>query len=140
MPLRGLVTTVGYHRYFSHRSFKTSRALQFALACLCCTNLQRGPLWWAAVHRHHHRHSDCPDDAHSPVRGGFLWAYCGWMFATLEEPDLVRSLGIPQPQVSKHLLVLREVGAVEVRHDGRRRVYRLNGAALKPIHDWVSNY
>ena len=54
--------------------------------------------------------------------------------------DLVRSLGIPQPQVSKHLRVLREVGAVEVRHDGRRRVYRLNGPALKPIHDWVRNY
>lgn len=87
VPVRGLLTTVGLHRYFSHRSFKTSRAAQFLLGCLCCTNLQRGPLWWAAVHRHHHRHSDTPDDAHSPVRGGFLWAYCGWMFATLEEPD-----------------------------------------------------
>ena len=60
---------------------------QFLLACLCCANLQRGPLWWAAIHRHHHRHSDEPADAHSPVQGGFLWAYCGWMFATLEEPD-----------------------------------------------------
>jgi DNA-binding transcriptional ArsR family regulator len=54
--------------------------------------------------------------------------------------DLVRLLGVPQPQVSKHLRVLREVGAVEVRDDGRRRLYRLNGRALKPIHDWVSNY
>jgi DNA-binding transcriptional ArsR family regulator len=54
--------------------------------------------------------------------------------------DLVRSLGIPQPQVSKHLRVLREVGAVEVRDEGRHRVYRLNALALKPIHDWVSNY
>jgi DNA-binding transcriptional ArsR family regulator len=54
--------------------------------------------------------------------------------------DLVRLLGIPQPQVSKHLRVLREVGAVEVRDEGRQRVYRLNGPALKPIHDWVSNY
>jgi len=54
--------------------------------------------------------------------------------------DLVRSLGIPQPQVSKHLRVLREVGVVDVRDDGRRRLYRLNGPALKPIHDWVSNY
>ncbi len=85
--VRGLVTTVGYHRYFSHRSFKTSRAGQFLLACLCCTNLQRGPLWWAAIHRHHHRHSDDPSDVHSPVQRGFLWAYGGWMFATLEEPD-----------------------------------------------------
>jgi DNA-binding transcriptional ArsR family regulator len=54
--------------------------------------------------------------------------------------DLVRELGLPQPQVSKHLRVLREVGAVEVRSEGRRRLYRLNGRALKPIHDWVSEY
>ena len=54
--------------------------------------------------------------------------------------DLVGLLGLAQPQVSKHLRVLREVGAVEVRHEGRRRLYRLNGHALKPIHDWVSAY
>jgi DNA-binding transcriptional ArsR family regulator len=54
--------------------------------------------------------------------------------------DLVSELGLPQPQVSKHLRVLREVGAVEVRRDGRQRLYRLNGRALKPIHDWVSAY
>jgi DNA-binding transcriptional ArsR family regulator len=54
--------------------------------------------------------------------------------------DLVRELGLAQPQVSKHLRVLREVGAVDVRGDGRRRLYRLNGRALKPIHDWVSDY
>jgi DNA-binding transcriptional ArsR family regulator len=54
--------------------------------------------------------------------------------------DLVRLLGLSQPQVSKHLRVLREVGAVEVRDVGRQRVYRLNGHALKPIHDWVKNY
>lgn len=54
--------------------------------------------------------------------------------------DLVVRLGLDQPQVSKHLRVLREVGAVAVREDGRRRVYRLNGAALKPIHDWVKAY
>jgi DNA-binding transcriptional ArsR family regulator len=54
--------------------------------------------------------------------------------------DLVAVLGLAQPQVSKHLRVLREVGAVHVREDGRRRLYRLNGAALKPIHDWVQGY
>ena len=54
--------------------------------------------------------------------------------------DLVHALDLAQPQVSKHLRVLREVGAVEVREDGRRRLYRLNGAALKPIHDWVKAY
>ena len=54
--------------------------------------------------------------------------------------DLVRMLGLAQPQVSKHLRVLREVGAVDVRDQGRQRLYRLNGHALKPIHDWVKNY
>ena len=54
--------------------------------------------------------------------------------------DLVRLLGLAQPQVSKHLRVLREVGAVQVRDRGRQRLYRLNGHALKPIHDWVSGY
>jgi DNA-binding transcriptional ArsR family regulator len=54
--------------------------------------------------------------------------------------DLVRELGLAQPQVSKHLRVLREVGAVDVREEGRRRLYRVNGQALKPIHDWVKSY
>ena len=54
--------------------------------------------------------------------------------------DLVRMLGLTQPQVSKHLRVLREVGVVDVRDEGRRRLYRLNGRALKPIHDWVKDY
>jgi DNA-binding transcriptional ArsR family regulator len=59
-----------------------------------------------------------------------------------EQPvgDLVAALGLAQPQVSKHLRVLREVGAVDVRDDGRRRLYRVNGQALKPIHDWVKRY
>jgi DNA-binding transcriptional ArsR family regulator len=54
--------------------------------------------------------------------------------------DLVRLLGMGQPQVSKHLRVLREVGVVDVRNEGRQRLYRLNGRALKPIHDWVHGY
>jgi DNA-binding transcriptional ArsR family regulator len=64
------------------------------------------------------------------------------LLAAGERPvnDLVGLLGLAQPQVSKHLRVLREVGAVEVREDGRQRLYRLNGRALKPIHDWVKNY
>jgi DNA-binding transcriptional ArsR family regulator len=62
--------------------------------------------------------------------------------ATGERPvnDLVGVLGLAQPQVSKHLRVLREVGAVDVREQGRQRLYRLNGQALKPIHDWVQAY
>lgn len=84
--VRGLLTTVGYHRYFSHRSFKTSRLAQFILAFFCCANLQQGPLWWAGYHRYHHRHSDDDGDPHSPHRGGFWWAYCGWLFYPLAAP------------------------------------------------------
>jgi DNA-binding transcriptional ArsR family regulator len=64
------------------------------------------------------------------------------VLASGERPvnDLVRALGLAQPQVSKHLRVLREVGAVDVRDEGRQRLYRLNGRALKPIYDWVKNY
>jgi DNA-binding transcriptional ArsR family regulator len=64
------------------------------------------------------------------------------VLASGERPvnDIVDRLGLAQPQVSKHLRVLREVGAVEVRGDGRRRLYRVNGRALKPIHDWVKEY
>lgn len=64
------------------------------------------------------------------------------LLAAGERPvgELVQALGLPQPLVSKHLRVLREVGAVQVRDDGRRRLYRLNGHALKPIHDWVKTY
>jgi DNA-binding transcriptional ArsR family regulator len=64
------------------------------------------------------------------------------LLASGERPvnDLVRLLGLAQPQVSKHLRVLREVGVVDVRGDGKQRLYRLNGHALKPIHDWVKNY
>lgn len=64
------------------------------------------------------------------------------LLAAGERPvnELVEALGLGQPQVSKHLRVLREVGAVDVRNDGRRRLYRINGGALKPIHDWVRQY
>ncbi|MHB8974475.1 MAG: acyl-CoA desaturase [Pirellulaceae bacterium] len=73
--------TVGYHRYFSHRTFKTSRAFQFALACLGCGASQRGPIWWAAHHRHHHRTSDTPEDLHSPVAHTFWQSHVGWVFS-----------------------------------------------------------
>jgi stearoyl-CoA desaturase (Delta-9 desaturase) len=63
----------GYHRYFAHRAFRTSRALQFGLAFLSQTSAQRGVLWWAAKHRQHHMHSDANPDVHSPVLRGFLY-------------------------------------------------------------------
>ena len=72
--------TAGYHRYFSHRSFKTSRVFQFVLAFLAQSSAQRGILWWAAKHRHHHRFSDLENDVHSPRHRGFLYAHVGWVF------------------------------------------------------------
>lgn len=76
--VRMLAITGFYHRYFAHRSFKTSRAGQFAFALLGACAVQRGPLWWAAHHRHHHQHSDRPEDLHSPREHGFLWSHMGW--------------------------------------------------------------
>jgi stearoyl-CoA desaturase (delta-9 desaturase) len=70
--------TAGYHRYFSHRAFKTSRAFQFILGLLGTMAMQNGPLWWASWHRRHHRHSDTAKDAHSPVQGGLWHAHIGW--------------------------------------------------------------
>lgn len=77
--LRVFALTGGYHRYFSHRAYKTSRGFQFVLAFLGTTAGQLGPLWWAAQHRHHHQHSDDPLDAHSPRRQGFFHAHMGWL-------------------------------------------------------------
>lgn len=73
--------TVGYHRYFSHRSFKTSRVFQFVLAWLGCSASQRGPLWWTAHHRHHHRTSDTVSDLHSPVVHGLWQSHLGWILS-----------------------------------------------------------
>ncbi len=71
--------TAGFHRYFSHRSYQTSRVFQFALGVLGTCAGQKGPLWWAAHHREHHRNSDGENDIHSPVRRGFWWAHAGWI-------------------------------------------------------------
>ena len=70
--VRMFAITGFYHRYFSHRTFKTSRAGQFIFGLLGASAVQRGPIWWAAHHRHHHVYSDQPDDVHSPVQHGFF--------------------------------------------------------------------
>jgi stearoyl-CoA desaturase (delta-9 desaturase) len=77
--IRMFAVTAFYHRYFSHRTFQTSRPAQFVFAVLALTAAQRGPLWWAAHHRNHHRNSDKPGDSHSPVQRGFWWAHMGWI-------------------------------------------------------------
>lgn len=76
--LRGVGVGLGYHRYFAHRSFKTSRAMQLLLALLGATALQRGVLWWAETHRYHHRWADTSNDLHSPTHHGFLYSHSGW--------------------------------------------------------------
>jgi len=74
--------TGGYHRYFSHRSYKTSRVFQFLLGVLGASSAQKGPLWWASHHRHHHRHSDTPEDLHSPIVYGIYYAHVGWVLSS----------------------------------------------------------
>jgi stearoyl-CoA desaturase (delta-9 desaturase) len=79
--LRIFAIGAGYHRYFSHRAFATSRAFQFILAFLAQSTAQKSVLWWAAKHRHHHLHSDTEQDVHSPRQKGFLYSHVGWIFA-----------------------------------------------------------
>ena len=78
--LRIFAIGAGYHRYFAHRAYKTSRIVQFLLAVLAQSSAQRGILWWAAKHRRHHRHADTVLDVHSPRQHGFLYAHLGWIF------------------------------------------------------------
>jgi stearoyl-CoA desaturase (delta-9 desaturase) len=77
--------TAGYHRYFAHRTYKTSRAFQLFLALLAQSSSQKGVLWWAAHHRVHHKLSDQPGDVHSPVQNSFFYAHVGWLFDDTEE-------------------------------------------------------
>ncbi|HJY87820.1 MAG TPA: fatty acid desaturase [Candidatus Acidoferrales bacterium] len=91
--IRMFFVTAGYHRYFSHRSFKTSRAFQFVMAFMATTSAQKGVLWWAANHRHHHRHSDMEEDLHSPSLFGFWWSHVGWILSdkyNATQVDLIR--------------------------------------------------
>jgi stearoyl-CoA desaturase (delta-9 desaturase) len=78
--VRMFAVTGAYHRYFSHRTYKTSRAFQFVLAFLAQSSAQRGALWWAAHHRHHHRYSDQREDLHSVAQDGFWYSHVWWIF------------------------------------------------------------
>ncbi|HET7664190.1 MAG TPA: fatty acid desaturase, partial [Rhodanobacteraceae bacterium] len=80
--LRMFALTGFYHRYFSHRTFRVGRGTQFAFALLGASSVQRGPLWWAAHHRNHHRHADTGLDPHSPAIYGFLWSHMGWFLTS----------------------------------------------------------
>jgi stearoyl-CoA desaturase (delta-9 desaturase) len=80
--LRMFAITGGYHRYFAHRTYKTGRVFQFLLALVGTLSTQKGPIWWSAIHRRHHRESDGPNDVHSPVQKGFWYSHIGWVLAS----------------------------------------------------------
>jgi fatty-acid desaturase len=89
--LRMFAITAGFHRYFSHRTFRLARVPQFLMAFLGQTAAQKGVLWWASNHRHHHKYSDRPEDVHSPIQGGFWWSHIGWILSSDHtETDLSR--------------------------------------------------
>jgi stearoyl-CoA desaturase (delta-9 desaturase) len=92
--VRMFAITAGYHRLFSHRSYDTSRVFQFIIGFIGAAAAQRGPLWWAANHRHHHRHSDTAQDIHSPGIRGLWWSHVGWVLSKDEFYDerLVKDL------------------------------------------------
>lgn len=96
--VRMFVITAFYHRYFSHRAFKTSRAAQFIFGFIGTTSAQRGPIWWAAHHREHHRESDLPPDRHSPVQHGVIWSHMGWFFTD----SAARTRFEAAPDLAKH--------------------------------------
>ncbi len=79
--LRMFAITGFYHRYFSHRAFRTSRGMQLLFALAGAAAVQRGPLWWASHHRHHHANSDHASDQHSPEQHGFFWSHIGWFLS-----------------------------------------------------------
>lgn len=78
--IRMFFITASFHRYFAHRSYTLGRVMQFVMAFGATTAAQRGPLWWAGYHRHHHQFSDLPEDIHSPLKG-FWWSHVGWILA-----------------------------------------------------------
>ncbi len=84
--IRMFAITGFYHRYFSHKAFKTPRFWQFIFGALGNASVQRGPLWWAAHHRHHHRFTDQEQDVHSPSLHGFWWSHIGWLTSRANFP------------------------------------------------------
>lgn len=90
--IRMFAITGLYHRYFSHRTFKTSRPMQFIFGVVGASAVQRGPLWWAAHHRKHHRVSDQKDDVHSPITNSFLWSHMLWFLAPVNAKTDIKAV------------------------------------------------
>jgi len=108
--VRMLALTAAYHRYFAHKTFKTSRPFQALLAVAGTTCVQRGPIWWSAHHRTHHRYTDLPQDVHSPVERGLWWAHIGWLLGrrtdTADETGVRDLTAVPELRwIEKHWLI-----------------------------------
>ena len=122
--IRKFGITGGYHRYFSHRTFKTSRFFQFVLAFLGGAAAQKGALWWAAHHRHHHKYSDQDDDVHSPARDGVWWSHVGWVLSpqfNATRVELIKDMWkFPELRFlnNYHLVPIFVLGAVCLAIDG----------------------
>lgn len=106
--LRMFAITGGYHRYFSHRTYKTGRVFQFVLAFLGSCSAQKGPIWWASHHRHHHQHSDTPEDMHSAKFHGIWFSHVGWILSS-------RFVGT-RSELVKDLLAFPEIRWLERNH------------------------
>ncbi len=122
--LRMFAITGFYHRYFSHKSFKTSRAFQAVMAFWGGLAVQKGALWWAAHHRDHHRYSDRDEDIHSPVKHGFLWSHLMWILAQFSKPtqfEKVKELALfPELRfLNRHHWIPSVTGAVAMLLLGR---------------------
>jgi stearoyl-CoA desaturase (Delta-9 desaturase) len=111
--------TGGYHRYFAHKSYKTSRFFQFIIAFMAETSAQKGALWWAAHHRHHHRYSDTPKDPHSMKLYGFWYSHIGWIVGPDYKETDFKTIGdfAKYPELvwlNKHYLVPPTILALSV--------------------------
>lgn len=134
--IRMFAITGFYHRYFSHRTFKTSRWFQLVGAVLGSSAVQKGPLWWAAHHRHHHGHSDTDEDVHSPIRRGFFYSHIGWIYEP-KNGDTRKRL-VPDLSTYPELRFLNRFDALVPTLLGVATFYL--GVAINDLHpDWGTN-
>jgi len=125
--LRMFGITAGYHRFFAHRAFKTSRVGHTVLALLGMLAMQRGAIWWAETHRSHHRHTDTPEDIHAPKFKGFWYSHMGWFFDPIHRKTRFDRIG----DLTRYPELMLLNGAV-----ANVVVITLYGAGLVWLFDW----
>ena len=130
--LRMFGVTAGYHRYFSHRTFKTSRVFAFILACLAQSSAQRGVIWWASNHRHHHRFSDKLDDLHSPVTNTLLHAHVGWLWDKKSYEDRENARDLEKLNMK---IIWKGTGLNEVGYDvlNKKKIILVDKNYIRPL-------